>query len=247
VSTLPFLFLIMSTDIVYVLGKGSVYDNLELRYSLRSIEKFILNFSTVYVVGERPSWITGVVHLPYPDRWRCKERNIKEKIEMACYIPQVSQKFLHVHDDHFALQSCEASMVPYYAAGSLMDLSRSIKAKNGYVYSVQNTIKALGLLQSFNFDVHTPIIYDKDQFLSVMDRYDWDKLRGYVVKSLYGNTLAIQPVQLRDVKIRHNWPLSGVVEQLRGRPWWSVGDGGLTEQLRELLKELYPEKSRFEL
>lgn len=244
----PILFKTM-IDIVYVLGRGSVFDNLELRYSLRSIEKYLTNFRTVYVVGERPAWLTGVVHLPYPDKYRCKERNIKEKIEVACYYPPVSEKFLHVHDDHFCLMRQDAAKVPYYAGSTLTQLARNTKTKNNYITSVMNTIDALRLhkLPELNFDIHTPIIYDKRLFVATMSLYSWDKRGGYVVKSLYGNTLGLSPVNLPDVKIRHDMPLYAIVEQLRGRPWWSVGDRGLTEKMRALLQELYPEKSRFEL
>jgi hypothetical protein len=237
------------TDIVYILGRGSIFDNLELRYSLRSVQKFINGFSTVYVVGECPDWLTGAVHLPYPDRWKCKERNIKEKIELACHIPQVSEKFLHIHDDHFCLQPFHAEQVPYYAGSTLDEIARLIKPANNYRLSVINTFSELHKrgLKAYNFDVHTPIVYDKRLFLEAMSAYNWARPGGYVVKSLYANHARLEPVALSDVKIRHSQPLAAVVAQLSGRTWWSVGNSGLTDKVRGLLQELYPEKSRFEL
>lgn len=237
-------------DIVYVLGRGSHFHNLELRYSLRSLEKFITNFSTVYVVGERPDWLSEhAIHLPYPDRWACKERNIMEKIELACHLPQVSERFLQVHDDYFALQPCEAGEVKSYASGTLEALAGQIAAANTYRRSVENTAQVLKErgLSTHHFDIHVPFSYEKQKFVEAMYRYDWEKPAGYVVTSLYANTVGIPPVPLRDVKLQNPYlPLRGVVDILRGRPWWSVGNRGLTPEVRTLLQELYPTPSRFE-
>ena len=43
-------------DIVYILGNGSKFNNEEIRYSLRSLEKFV-NFDRVFIVGECPKFL----------------------------------------------------------------------------------------------------------------------------------------------------------------------------------------------
>ena len=50
--------------VVYVLGTGSKWKNYELLYSLRSIEKNLKGFTDVVIVGELPSWIQNVIHIP---------------------------------------------------------------------------------------------------------------------------------------------------------------------------------------
>ena len=57
-------------DIVYIIGSGSKWQDNELRYSLRSIEKFGGNFGEVYIVGDRlPPFIdpSTVRYLPVKD------------------------------------------------------------------------------------------------------------------------------------------------------------------------------------
>ena len=39
-------------DVVYILGKGSVWKDNEIRYSLRSIEKHLTGFDRVFIVGQ---------------------------------------------------------------------------------------------------------------------------------------------------------------------------------------------------
>ena len=44
-------------DVFYVLGSGSKWQNNEIRYSLRTLEKYGHNVGQVYIVGQRPSFI----------------------------------------------------------------------------------------------------------------------------------------------------------------------------------------------
>jgi hypothetical protein len=54
-------------DVVYPLGTGSVWQDNELRYSLRSLEKNFPDLGRVYVVGHKPDWLGNVEHIPFGD------------------------------------------------------------------------------------------------------------------------------------------------------------------------------------
>lgn len=237
-------------DVVYILGSGSVWKNNELRFSLRSLEKFISGVGTVYVVGNRPDWLVNVVHLPFPDLYTCKERNIMLKVAHACGHPDLSDRFLHVHDDHFALAPGEAADVPNWACGSLLRMSRPDPrgGRSHWREAVKNTHDALTAkgLPGHNFDIHYPIIFDKTRYPEIMDRYNWDLERGFVVKSLYANTLQMDPVFIHDRKINDRLSMSELVDRLRGVPWFSVGNKGLTNNMQALMYALYPEPSKYE-
>lgn len=246
-----FLFAIllkfMRMDAVYCLGSGSRWQDNELRYSLRSLVKYVSGIEQVFVVGKKPAWLTGVIHLPMADRWN-KERNIMEKVSWACACPDLSNDFLFLCDDYYALTLQDAN-VPAWASGDLLSLGRGISKHNNYRFSVLNTavvLKKCGL-PTHHFDVHTPIVYNKNRFVELMQAYDWDIRHGYVVNSLYANSAGIEPVWMADVKLNAAHTLQDVVRLVQGRPWWSVGDGGLTPEVKALLRELYPEKSRFEI
>jgi len=241
------------TDVVYVLGRGSGWGNNELRYSLRSLEKNLIDLGTVFVIGERPNWLTGVVHHHFPDAHICKERNIMIKLAYACGHPDLGRKFLHVHDDHFMMAPMWGKDIPYWRGGSLDSLADSSRRKapgNHWVDAVQNTFNVLAArkLTTHNFDLHLPMTFDKIAYPETMDLYDWANTpRGFVVKSLYANTLGIKGVYSRDVKINVRLDMKSAVVWLKGKPFFSVGNGGLHLRFKELLAALYPTPSRFEI
>ena len=47
-------------DVVIPLGTGSRWQDNELRYCLRSIEKNLSGVNEVVIVGEKPKWLTNV-------------------------------------------------------------------------------------------------------------------------------------------------------------------------------------------
>ena len=55
-------------DIVYIIGKGSKWNNQELKYSLRSIAKYGINIGKVFIVGYKPNFVSDeVIYIPCDD------------------------------------------------------------------------------------------------------------------------------------------------------------------------------------
>lgn len=238
------------TDVVYVVGRATGWNDNELRFSLRSLAKYVTGIGQVFIVGKIPAFVTNVVELRWPDNYGCKERNIMEKVAYACGHPRLSKRFLHVHDDHFALAPVDAGQVPNYAGWvDLGNLAKLVGRGNSWKESVQNTADALASrgLTTWNFDIHTPIIFDKDQYPEIMDQYDWRGTdRGFVVKSLYANTLGLEPTKISDIKLNDRYEMPTLVDKLKGRPWFSIGNGALSQRFKNLLSELYPKPSPWE-
>jgi hypothetical protein len=233
-------------DVVYVLGSGSRWFDNELRYSLRSLDKYVTGIRNVYLVGRRPDWIRDVIHIPYHDYHPCKERNIMEKVMRACKEPDLSEQFLHVHDDHFALAPVGASEVPFWYRSELGKLSLRVPPSNNYRQALINTDAALRARgrDVKNFDLHYPIIYDKELFPLAMMSYDWSDC--YVVKSLYANSVRIDGETIQDLKINAALDMRDLVARMMGRPWFSLGPSALNKKMKDLLQALYPERSPWE-
>jgi hypothetical protein len=201
-------------------------------------------------VGERPAWLRNVLHIPHPDRHTCKERNILDKILAACAWPELSEKFLFMNDDHLALADMNAEEMPNWRGGSLEELGQRLPHSHHYGQAVRNTGHFLTVIaaSTWNFDVHTPIVYDKELFPKVLGLVNWDAyLRGFVIKSLYANFLELPHEYLRDLKLTRRHSFTELVGQLRGRPWWSIGPSAINSNLQRLLAELYPNPSEFEI
>lgn len=239
-------------DIVYVLGTGSSWQDNELRFSLRSLQTYLSDLGNVYIVGPRPKFLTNIIHIPFNDRFACKERNIMLKLARACGHPDLSKEFLHVHDDHVCLYPQNACDVPNWASTSLERMAEIVKKRkpaNHWWQSVYNTHKALSArgLPTKNFDLHYPMIFNKDIYPEIMDRYNWQEPRGFVVKSLYANTAGLTPTISPDLKIDYRCSIADLFTRLNGRKWFSYGPAGLTGELKRLLAAIFPEPSRFEV
>lgn len=241
-------------DVVYPLGVGSRWEDTELRYSLRSLEKHVIGIGNVFVIGQKPIGYNNFLkHIPFGDLYNMeqKDRNIFEKIRFACQESTISEKFLFHNDDHFWVSNHKISEIPYWYDGSIL---RKIldRGHNDYQKKIlTSTLQALNLrnLPTKNFDVHTPILYEKKKFLHNLKHriYPWEIGRGYVIKSLYCNSLCIEGEPLKQNKILGYLEPDELRMFTQDLPCFSIGDHAITPMLEEYLMELYPNKSKWEL
>lgn len=235
-------------DVVYPLSNGSTWENNELRFSLRSLELHYPRVKNLYIVGTKPDWIKNVTFIPYRDvpGLENKERNIMNKIVAAINCKTLlSKDFIFMNDDHFILDSLP---FPYYFQESL-NASVLKRGVDSYSASLNNTLKALESkkLQTLNFDIHCPIVYNKEKFIRVMDQYDWTVYSGYVIKSLYCNTLGIKGTEMPDLKIKSRMDCFKLEALTTGRKFFSIYDEAIGPDLTTYLYYLYPNKSKWEL
>ena len=55
-------------DILYIVGTGSHWNNYELRYSLRTLEKYGKNIGRVFVSGANPGFLSDkIIYINIPD------------------------------------------------------------------------------------------------------------------------------------------------------------------------------------
>jgi hypothetical protein len=234
-------------DVVIPLGKGSRNGDLELRYCLRAIQKYLKNYRYVVIVGELPSFLTGVLHIPFVDSDQ-KETNIMRKVLAACNTPEITDDFIFFNDDHFLLRRIDAQSYPYFHRGNLSNAVHKYPVSNIYRQSIQNTANALRFkgFNDLHFDIHTPIIYNKAKFRDVVPMYNWDTYGSLVVKSTYCNTLRIAGELMKDCKIDQPLTHHQITERIDGRHVFSIGDNGLNNEMRAFLHNLYPKKSKYE-
>lgn len=233
-------------DIVYTLGTGSEWDNNEIRYSLRSIEKHLKGYNKVFIVGECPEWLTNVIHIPFKESGHAS-KNILDKLLLACNDERVSENFMFFNDDFFLIKATSTNNYPYYYQNQL---PREIKSDSYYDEYVVNThveLKKRGL-PAFNFDVHHPIIYNKKKFIDILSQYDFSK--KLVIKSIYCNHQRIEGKFIGDCKIKGSIKIEHIVSVLRNRHIFSTGNDSVTNPQSDLpnyIKNQFPIKSKYEL
>lgn len=234
-------------DIVIPLGFCSQHDNLELIYCIRSIRKYLTGWGKIYIIGaEPPDEVKNsidVLWYPVDDQGFNKEDNIRRKIEFACNTPEISDNFFFANDDYVFLKSLDVQQLPFYYSGDL-DLIYKRKRKPGhYKAAIQNTIDELEkkMYALYHFDIHVPIIYNKKLFPFVMAKYPWSKTKsGFIIKSLYCNTLMIQGVEMQDMMIGYGCTDFGQIEEMiKDRFVFAYNDSGANEVMFNFLKSKF--------
>ncbi len=243
-------------DVVYVLGTGSKWDNNEIRFSLRSLEKNLKNMGRVFVVGECPAFLQNVIHIPATDEFNPNvnaDGNIIRKVLAACKDERLSDDFLFINDDHLVLTPVEADKVPPFHKGNMQKYPPQYWKLNYWRTRLQRTMETLVQteLPTYHFDCHTPIVFNKHQFVEIMQAFNYVDGVGLTMKSLYGNVVYAAKgvrVRLKNQKrtVFHNYTMQQLEERLSECDFMSFNDQGLSRSLKRWLFAKFPEPSAFE-
>lgn len=210
-------------DVVYILGKGSPRSDLELLFSIRSLEKHMKDLGRIFVVGERPTWLKNVIYISCPDPYEKAWQNAFYKVKKACEHPSLNDEFLLMNDDFFMLKDFVGSEYPYYALAN----------RDG------------GCNGPYSFAVHAPIKINKSLYkqipLDITQKGDWSP------RSLYGNFFRVEPVFCNDFNINVNHATLDLHTQLLGKPHIATGhDAILNDDFLVLLESYFPEPTKYE-
>lgn len=234
-------------DLIYPYGRGSVWAENELRYSIRSVEMYLKDIRNIYVIGKKPSFFNDkVIEIPHVDIFQNKARNIMTKIHRACRDERISDEFMVFNDDYFCLKPFSAKDYPfYYKCG----LTHTVTINPGeYKRHAKETLDLLVFrgLNTLNFDSHYPILYNKEKFKEIVESCNWEIPFGYIAKSLYCNSLGIEGIYRMDCKISGAYQTKGLIELNKNREIFSIADKSLNSYMKQYILGLYPNKSSFE-
>jgi hypothetical protein len=222
-------------DILYILGTGSTWQDNEIRYSLRGIEKNVLDFENVFVVGEKPKWLKNIIHIPASDSYNSKGPNSFSKIKLACEDKRLSNDFLLMNDDFFIFKKISAENYPFYYKGITPSF-----------HSV-NFAKVLKNVKNFyNFENHRPFHFKKDLLNYILPI---KKLcPSNPIRSLYGNYYSLRGIFSKDLNLMPLAIKSDYDKMLGDRTDISIfSETAKSSVFREWIKEKLPEKSIFEV
>lgn len=239
-------------DIVYVFKAGSVWQDNELRYSLRSIDQYF-DHRDVFIVGDLPDWIQNVNHIDVKDVFAKvhggKFKNVIRKIIGACQDDRVSEDFVLMNDDFFFLKKTDG-IVPY-ASGSLQSLINRYGAndRNQYLNALKRTMRLLnkaGISDPVNYAVHYPIVFNKKKFLQLTDEVDWQE-KPASWRTLYGNLFKIGEVERTDPKISSLEALEIFLQKDDYGDFLSISDNiALDQRFQFWIEMQLPHKSKYE-
>jgi len=238
----------MQVDVIYPLGTGSCWDNNELRYALRALEVNFLDLGKVFVVGERPAWLTRVVHIAMPDLFRRnKDANLISKILVACHHPDVTPQFVRSSDDELLLRPVRFAQMRAYHRGPVC------RHRRGNLWQRRMRRTARYLRQQgrteFAYDCHLPVPMDTDKFRRIMRQAPYQRSIGLTIDTLYFNSCGLQEhrrITRKLLRLRRPRNPDKVRRRTRRSVYLNYNDRGLDEGLKAILQETFPNPSRFE-
>ena len=213
-------------DVLYYVGGGSMRHNIELRFSLRSLEKYGKNINRVFVVGNKPDFLQNVEYIWVDDKYQWW-RNAFEKTKAAIK-GGISKDFLLMNDDFFMLASFDATKYPYYNRGEM--------PTDGTEYQkvIANTRKILERegKSTYHYGVHCPIRINGEKYLE-LEKYFKHPVSA---RCLYGNLYA---------KGKKTSDCKGDTLQVNQTKCWS-SKSWLTDENIKQLRAMFPEPSKYE-
>lgn len=233
-------------DVLYIVGNGSLYGDEELRYSLRSLDKFGRNVGRLFITGKCPAFVdqTKVTFLPELDIG-CPAINHWWKVDQTFRKTDIGDRALLMYDDIFFCKPTDLANYPWRWRGELPDM----RPEGEYRKSLFNAHEFLFKrnLPVLNYELHQPCIYEKDKFLSMEKDFEELKLSdvGMVPRSVYANRFVEGKTKhMEDLKIRAF--VDNVDNLIKDRDCFSIADDCLDGPVQLWLDKNLPERSQWE-
>jgi hypothetical protein len=210
-------------DVFIPLGGKQNNDYLELRFALRSIERYMTDLDDVFIAGDIPSWVTETHRIDYLNPSSNERVDVHNKILSACLDDAITDDFLLWHDDFFAFKDFDGETLPFYSlddgVGDFMFQKR--------------------------FNVHYPVRYNKEMYSKLFTTQDISGISS--PRNLYLNLYKAPCERISECIIMAGQPLEAIRTQLADVPFATVNDRAFShEDFTTFMYERFPDKSRFE-
>lgn len=241
-------------DIVYIVGGSE--QNLDLLYSLRSIDKFAPACKKIWVSGVKPSFVNNTIgHIVIPQLAHVsKYLNVRHNLMGLCRVDEVSENFILMNDDFIltrpikdfasinkVLNTFDEQILIYKQNSNDTDYTQAF-------ITHRDLFMNLGI-SSFNYEGHYPMVINRKKFLELflipeIQRF-MAKNNVLLYRSIYGNYYKVPFDSIEpDVKVRED-------ADCFNTDWISLSDNMIDNinypKINNYLKGLFSHKSRFEM
>lgn len=245
-------------DILYVIGRGSRWLNNELRYSLRSIEKYGINVGRIYISGYCPDFIdkNTVTFIPCDDMFNRKHNNILRCIEEAVEKSDIGEEFLLSSDDHFYIKPTDFDNYPYFRKAESLPDNFDPDSNRFYRESLISTYKLLKSceLPVNEFNWHGNTHFNKRLFCE--ERFQHIRQLAYCLPGgceptclMLNYQLSREPFEItdrNDCKLNENATEADFVRLVGDRECISCASSVNNSFIVKFLEREFPNKSKYE-
>jgi len=228
-------------------------DSFELKYLLRSIEKYFPFNRIIIVTDKLPDWIDNVIHVKASDTFRQnKDANLIRKLEAAIKsVPDLTETFYWSCDDHLVLRPPKPSeLKPFFVSDLINEQSwwwkgvwkDGLKRTKEFLLSIGKT--------TYHYDVHIPQPINKNKYLNIFSGFKLEENNRYIINTMYFNQAGLKKHQhIGILKATIEKPINNA-EDIKAlcynRLYAGYNNNGLTPELRSYIMNRFSDKSTFE-
>ncbi|NCB43568.1 MAG: hypothetical protein EOM59_13260 [Clostridia bacterium] len=230
----------------------------ELRYALRSIEKYGIPEDKVFLLASKlPDWVSDEVTLVKCEQIQgkrfAKSFDAVAKLKAAIAHPDIPEQFIYTYDDTVFLSRIDFA-IPTIAVSKINLLKISnFDGSATWIEVLSNSIERLRAngLPTYNYETHLPRTLEKSKLAELFAKFGFQK-RPYLVSTLYYNYFCSEPEyelfdgQLIKADIRTDLSPEQIAEIVKYKACLNYNDAGLNIHLKNYLSEKFDQKSRFE-
>lgn len=178
-------------DIIITYDQNLNSEN-RLRLLLRSIENHCEGYNEIVIVGDKPEWIQGVIHIGFSgDEAKYSMRNKYKKLRAACLRKDITPVFYWVDaDDHAVKFDARKALRVSIPENSVM----AYRPKNHEKICLKHTedlMKRRGFKDIY-FNRY-PMSMQKSRLQNTFDDIDFETKYGYCIKTMYSNFNRLKP------------------------------------------------------
>jgi len=241
-----------TNDIVIPLNAcGSYHDNLELRYTLRSISESLINYRKIIIVCDRPpGWLRNVQVVKHAELHHKAVTLANKWLAGANY--SNADNIVLWSDDQVLLKPINVLGIPILRDGlkQMSDYNMDIP----WHEILRNTAKVLKLhgKTAFNCECHTPRLLNRKKFTALLDLFkeEINYGRGIVASSLYFNYFSypMQDMNLYKASFESKTAVLDMTNGIIGdKIFLGYNDYGFESGINEYLKSRFSHKSKYEV
>lgn len=232
-------------DIVYPIKRTK--DNKELIYSLRSLQ--YIKHNKIFIIGDLPDFpIVNINYIP-SNALDSRYETTTNHIKVACHCKELSDDFILMNDDFYFLRPSTLEELNLNR-GPLKEVVRFYHKNHNpltrYDRLVEQTYlhyKEIGQNDIISFELHTPMIINKNNFLSILPMLSSEALHC-CKRTIYGNKFIKNSKSIEDVKIL---TCSAIDENKWDQMSFISTSRAMISRVEPYLKNKFPNKCKYEL
>lgn len=240
------------TDLLYIVRQsGWGYDE-ELRYSLRSVEKYARNVGRIFVCGDIPDFLSDeVVKISCSNPFDRKAKNIMYRLDYVVKNYTLSEHFLMSSDDIFLHKITDLDNYPHYWKNGA-EISVPAELENTKIGRI--TSGAHDILAAFDYPLQDYggghcfhwVYQELWNNMPKIKRVSMQSKYGVPVDLLLGGAIAKIYNPQHIARTDYKFDYVPKASELRGADCFSTGDRPDLWGGDKWLQKLYPNKSRWE-